>query len=193
MSLWTWAVGPRRCAPRIAHTQSCEIETTKKENAFSRGTAQVTTAETGCGSCLSRVYELCRRASSPVARFWGLEGQNTFLGGHDFCFYDIFKTNFSGNKKIWGNTKEIWGKLPLNALTWLRTYVRLEFRTPWFVRQKQEESKIHSALEQRSSQLQKQFSQMSLRIREQSSAYTWRTPSGWKVRNYLYSFCVIFP
>jgi len=32
-------------------------------------------------------------------------------------------------------------------------------------------SKIHSALEQLSSQLQKQFSQMSLRIREQSSTY----------------------
>jgi len=38
-----------------------------------------------------------------------LEGQNTFLGGHDFCFYYIFKTNFSGNKKIWGVTKEILG------------------------------------------------------------------------------------
>jgi len=38
-----------------------------------------------------------------------LEGQNTFLGGHEFCFYYIFETNFSGNKKIWGGTKEIWG------------------------------------------------------------------------------------
>ena len=47
----------------------------------------------------------------PVARFWGLEGQNTFLGGHKFCFYYIFETKFSGigNKKIWGGTKEIWG------------------------------------------------------------------------------------
>jgi len=27
----------------------------------------------------------------------GFEGQNTSLGGHDFCLYSIFKTNFSGN------------------------------------------------------------------------------------------------
>ena len=112
MSLWIWAVGPRRCAPRIALTKSCEIETTKKENAFSRGTAQVTTAETGCGSCLLRVFEPCRRASRPVARFWGLEGQNTFLWGHDFCFYEIFKTNFLGTRKFGGTQKKFGGNCP---------------------------------------------------------------------------------
>jgi len=36
---------------------------------------------------------------------------------------------------------------------------RLECRTTWFIGQKQHGSKIHSALEQRSSQLQKQFPQ----------------------------------
>jgi len=40
--------------------------------------------------------------SRPVARFWGLEGKNTCLGGHDFWFYYILKANFSGNKKILG-------------------------------------------------------------------------------------------
>jgi len=34
----------------------------------------------------------------------GLEGQNTFLEGHDFRFYYIFTTNFSGNRKIYGGT-----------------------------------------------------------------------------------------
>ena len=48
----------------------------------------------------------------PVARFQSLERQNTFLGGHDFCFYHILKTNFSGSKKMWGGTKEIWGHCP---------------------------------------------------------------------------------
>ena len=38
--------------------------------------------------------------SRAVARIWGLEGKNAFLGGRDFCFYYIFKTNFYGNKKI---------------------------------------------------------------------------------------------
>ena len=38
-----------------------------------------------------------------------------------------------------------------------------------------------------------QFAQMFFRIREQSSTYIWRTPSGWKVHNYLYSFLVILP
>jgi len=28
----------------------------------------------------------------------------------------MFKTNFSGRNKIWGDTKEIWGALPPNAL-----------------------------------------------------------------------------
>jgi len=46
------------------------------------------------------------KARSDVFKFGG---ENTFLGGHDFCFYHIFETNFSGNKKIWGCTKEILG------------------------------------------------------------------------------------
>jgi len=44
-----------------------------------------------------------------------LEGQNTFLGGERFCFYYIFKTNFSGSKKIWGEQKKFRGALPPNA------------------------------------------------------------------------------
>jgi len=34
---------------------------------------------------------------------------------------------------------------------------------------------------------------MSFRIREQSSTYIWRTPSGWKLRKYLYRFFVTLP
>jgi len=41
----------------------------------------------------------------PVARFQDLVGYNTFLGGQDFCFYYIFKTNFSGRNKIWEGHK----------------------------------------------------------------------------------------
>jgi len=44
-----------------------------------------------------------------------LEGQNTFLGGHDFCFYYIFKTNFSENKKFGGAQKKFGRALPPNA------------------------------------------------------------------------------
>jgi len=36
-----------------------------------------------------------------------LEGQNTFLGGQDFSFHYMFKTNFSGHNKVWG-TQKIW-------------------------------------------------------------------------------------
>ena len=41
----------------------------------------------------------------PVARFQELVGHNTFLGEQDFCFYYMFKTNFSGRNKIWGGHK----------------------------------------------------------------------------------------
>jgi len=37
----------------------------------------------------------------PAARLYGLEGQNTFLGGQDFCFYYMYKTNLSGHNKVW--------------------------------------------------------------------------------------------
>jgi len=42
-------------------------------------------------------------------------GQNTFLGGQDFCFYYMFKTNFAGHNTIWGGTKIFGGALPPNA------------------------------------------------------------------------------
>ena len=70
----------------------------------------------------------------PVARFWGLEGQNTFLGGHDFCFYCTFKTNFSGNNKILGSRQKFGGALPQNTPPWLRACVTRVLRKPvrWF-------------------------------------------------------------
>jgi len=43
-------------------------------------------------------YSNCRHnfgRTRPVARFKGLEGQNTFLWGKDFNFYHMFETNFS--------------------------------------------------------------------------------------------------
>jgi len=45
-----------------------------------------------------------RLSARPVARFQYLMGHNTFLGGQDFCFYYVLKTNFSGRNKIWGGT-----------------------------------------------------------------------------------------
>ena len=45
--------------------------------------------------------------SRPVARFQDMVGHNTFLGGHDFCFYYMFETTFSGRNKVWRGTKEI--------------------------------------------------------------------------------------
>jgi len=41
-------------------------------------------------------------------------GGNTFLLGQDFDFYCMFKTNFSGHKKILGTQKD-WVALPPNA------------------------------------------------------------------------------
>jgi len=44
------------------------------------------------------------------------EQKSTYLTGfEDFCFYYMFKTNFSGRNKIWGGTKEILVELPPNA------------------------------------------------------------------------------
>jgi len=43
-------------------------------------------------------YDITYDTPSQVLR----DKKNTFLGGYDFCFDYIFKTNFSGNKKIWG-------------------------------------------------------------------------------------------
>jgi len=42
------------------------------------------------------------QGTRPVARFSFLGGQKIFLRGKDFCFYYMFKTNFSGHNKIWG-------------------------------------------------------------------------------------------
>jgi len=57
----------------------------------------------------------------PVARFQDLVEHNIFLGGHDFCFYSMFKTIFCGCNRIWGwAQKKHRGGLPPNALPWLR-------------------------------------------------------------------------
>jgi len=52
------------------------------------------------------------QARSQVLRFGG---ENTFLEGHDFCFY-IFKTNFSANKKMWGVQKKFGGNFSIFLL-----------------------------------------------------------------------------
>jgi len=39
-------------------------------------------------------------------------GKNTFFGGQGFCSYYMFKTTFSGQKKMWGGTKKIGGHCP---------------------------------------------------------------------------------
>jgi len=44
-----------------------------------------------------------------------LEGKNTLLGGHDFCFYHIFKTNVLGTRKFGEAQKKFGGALPPNA------------------------------------------------------------------------------
>jgi len=38
----------------------------------------------------------------PVSRFSCLKGQNTFLGGQDFCFCYMFKINYFEHNEIWG-------------------------------------------------------------------------------------------
>ena len=55
-------------------------------------------------------YSNCRHnfgRTRPVARFEGLEGQNTFLWGKDFSIYHMFETNFSEHNKIWGPQKHL--------------------------------------------------------------------------------------
>jgi len=59
------------------------------------------------------------RSVVKVLRFGG---QNTFLGGKDFCFYHTFETNFFEHNKILGGTKKIWGELPQNAPPCLRAW-----------------------------------------------------------------------
>jgi len=49
------------------------------------------------------------QARSQVLRFGGAK---YIFRGHDFCVYCIFKTNFSGNKKIWGSQKKFGGTAP---------------------------------------------------------------------------------
>jgi len=55
-------------------------------------------------------YLNCRHnfgRTRPVARLQGL-GEKYFLGGKDFCFYHMFKTNFSEHNKIWeGHNKDL--------------------------------------------------------------------------------------
>jgi len=56
-------------------------------------------------------YSNCRHnfgSTRPVARFYGLQGQNTFLWGKDFKIYHMFETNFSEHNKILGGTNKIW-------------------------------------------------------------------------------------
>ena len=55
----------------------------------------------------------------PVAPFQDLVGHNTFLGGQDFCFYYMFKTNFSERNKIWGAQKKFGVHCP-RMPPWLR-------------------------------------------------------------------------
>jgi len=45
---------------------------------------------------------MCHRTRSQVLRFWEAK---QFLVGQDFCFYYIFKTNFSEHNNIWEVTK----------------------------------------------------------------------------------------
>jgi len=66
---------------------------------------------------LLRSHSPCCR---PVGRFQYLVGHNAFLGGHDFCFHYIFKTNFSGHNKIWGEQNKFTGALAPNASPCLR-------------------------------------------------------------------------
>jgi len=61
-------------------------------------------------------------ARSQVLRF---EGAKYIFRGHDFCFYYIFKTNVSGNKKIWGSQKKFGGAVPTKAPPWLRACSKL--------------------------------------------------------------------
>jgi len=41
-----------------------------------------------------------------------LEGQNIFLGGHDFCLYHNFKTNFLDTRKFGEAQNKFGGALP---------------------------------------------------------------------------------
>jgi len=50
------------------------------------------------------------QARSQVLRFWG--GQNTFLGGQDFCFLLNVQIEFSWAQHNSGGNKNVWGALP---------------------------------------------------------------------------------
>jgi len=45
--------------------------------------------------------------------------QKIFLGRQDFCFYCMFKSNFSGDTNLWGCTKRLGGITP-ECPPWLR-------------------------------------------------------------------------
>jgi len=53
-----------------------------------------------------------KQARSQVLRFGG---KNELLGWQDFCFYCIFKTNFSRLNKIWEEQKKIGRNCPRMA------------------------------------------------------------------------------
>jgi len=44
------------------------------------------------------------QARNQFSRFGGVQ---YIFRGNNFCFYYMFKTNFSGHNKIWAGTKEI--------------------------------------------------------------------------------------
>jgi len=49
------------------------------------------------------------QARSQVLKFGGAK---YIFRGHDFCFYHIFKTNFLGTRKFWGNKRNFGGYWP---------------------------------------------------------------------------------
>jgi len=56
-----------------------------------------------------RFCNTCSQARSQVLR---LGGQNTHWRGKYFCFYNMFKTKFSGHNQILGGTNKIGGNCP---------------------------------------------------------------------------------
>ena len=60
----------------------------------------------------STSYRIDRQKDKPVSRFWGLEGQNTFLGEHGFVFIIFLKQNFLGTRKFVGEQKTFGGAAP---------------------------------------------------------------------------------
>jgi len=121
---YLWLLRP---APKMHHLMYCPPLTkpcTQEDLASFKTTAQVHIQQRA-----ALVWHTTRKfryetknaipLNRPVARFWGLGGQNTFLGGKDFCLCYMFKTNFSSNNKNWGAQKQL-GGTALNAPQRLR-------------------------------------------------------------------------